>query len=113
MKYLEIYIYLIITVKILFLVMLITNKITERSSSNKKISEMSGYLKERLELLFKFLMSFFLIYMFYPYRKVPIPLEFESRLLLYLFGIILIVTANWKLIIKNDIFNKKKVRFEI
>jgi hypothetical protein len=69
---------------------------------------MVTYLKERIELLFKLLMSIFLIYVFNPYRKPDIKLEFEHKFLLYAFGFVLIFTANWHKIIMNSVFYKKR-----
>ena len=55
------------------------------------------YWKERIEFVFIFLMALLLIYIFNP--KIPHTnlLNFEVKLLIYLFGFILLITAEWKL----------------
>lgn len=52
------------------------------------------FWKERLEFIFIFLMSIFLIILFNP-RTPSKPLSYETKLLLYLFGIISLITADW------------------
>jgi hypothetical protein len=66
--------------------------------------ENNMYFRERFELLFKFLMSLLLIYLFFPRRKIPIPLDSETRILLYLFGWIIILSAKWSTIIEESAF---------
>jgi|APSaa5957512535_1039671.scaffolds.fasta_scaffold453362_1 hypothetical protein len=106
MTNLDLYIYIVIAIKILFITVTVTHKLAIISDKNKELINLTSYLKERLELLFKLLMSIFLIYMFYPGRKPPIPLDFEARLLLYLFGFIIIITADWKSIYSHSVLNK-------
>ena len=62
------------------------------------------YIRERLEIMFKFLTAIFLIYVFYPQRDPPIELNSEMRLLLYILGYILIFSAKWSVILKNTVF---------
>ena len=107
MTYLDFYINIVFTIKILFLLSTIIYRASSFYNKNKTVIELSGLIRERLELLFKLLMSFFLIYMFYPRRKTPIPLDFEARLLLFIFGFILILSADWNTIWKDSIFFKK------
>jgi len=104
---LDIYVILIVVVKLIFLYFLIAAAVLkaklkkDNSSKNMKEYEENVYYKERVELLFKFLMSVLLIYLFYPRRKIPIPLSREIRILLFAFGIVLILSAKW-----NDILEK-------
>ena len=64
------------------------------------------YIKNHLELLFKFCIAVLLIYLFNPMRKEIIPIGFETRVLLYLFGILILLTADWRVIIDNKKFDK-------
>ena len=104
MNYLDIYVIIIFIVKICFIILSLLDKFLKLRDYNPNTINLLHYLKDRLELLFKLLMSLFLIYMFYPYRKKPLELDFESRLLLYLFGFVLIITANWHLILEDSIY---------
>jgi hypothetical protein len=87
---------------------MIEHKLKKNPTNNQleKEYEKKMYLKERIELVFKLCMSILLIYVFFPQRKVPIPIDFEMRLLFYLFGFVLILTAPWKTILANSAFKK-------
>jgi len=52
-------------------------------------------LKHQLEFIFTILMAFILVIVFNPYKKENILLNYEVRTLLYLFGFLLIITADW------------------
>lgn len=109
MKFYSLYINFIIFVKIVFIILAIYGiyvKHTEKKEpTNKKVVtkyEQITFIKERVELLFKLLMAILLIYLFSPLRGKEIKkLDFETRLLLGLFGWILILTADWRTIIHN------------
>jgi len=113
MNILTYYIRFILIIKFVFAYFAITALITKfsikRNPTNKKLEkeyEEKIYLKERLELIFKFCMSVLLIYVFFPRRKVPIPIDFEMRMLFYLFGFILILSAKWETIIHDNVIDK-------
>jgi hypothetical protein len=106
MNNLEYYITFIFIVKICFIILSITDNLLKLDNKNHVLQQNVDYLKERCELFFKLLMSLFLIYAFYPYRKTPIELYFESRLLLYLFGFVLLLTANWSVIMNDGIITR-------
>lgn len=89
------YIYLIIVVKIIFIalaVALLFYKAKGKTEDPKAIK--IEFWKMRMEFVFTILMSFLMLYLFYP-RKAQQPLNYETRLLLFLFGIILLITADW------------------
>ena len=107
------YIRLIFLVKLIYLYFMITSgydhyrsKKDPKNTSLTRAYDNNIYFKERFELLFKFLMSILLIYLFLPRRKVPIPLDSETRILLYLFGWILILSAKWSTIIEESAVTK-------
>ena len=56
------------------------------------------YWKERTEFIFVVSMSVLLIYYFHPIIKSE-PMSSETRLLFFLFGWILLVTAKWKIFV--------------
>jgi hypothetical protein len=53
------------------------------------------YWKERFEFIFILLMAILLIYLFNPRMERNVIINGETKLLLYLFGVVLLITANW------------------
>jgi hypothetical protein len=70
----------------------------ERSDLDKKIL----YWKERFEFIFIALMSALLIYIFNPRTNNSILIDKETKLLLFLFGFVLLITAKWDIFIKES-----------
>jgi hypothetical protein len=102
MKYLHLYIYFIIAIKLGFIALAMAHiylKVTKREDTelNHKIE----YWKERLEFVFVILMSILLIYIFAPRHDRSMEIEHEMKILLYLYGIITIITANWDVFFKE------------
>lgn len=124
MTFLEIYIFFIFLIKLIFIILAITNlylkkqipveeKENQETQENKKTDKIKKQIelrekienwKKHIELLFKFTMSILLIYIFSPrYNRVHL-INYEAKLLFFLFGIILIVTSQWKEIINESPF---------
>lgn len=94
----DMYITLIFIIKIGFILLAVTHgylklKGKELSPTDKKIV----YWKERMEFIFIALMSILLIYLFNPRRDRSATVDSETKLLLYLFGFVLLITAKWEL----------------
>ena len=70
----------------------------EQSNLDKKIL----YWKERFEFIFIALMSILLIYIFNPRTNNSILIDKETKLLLFLFGFVLLITAKWEIFIKES-----------
>ena len=105
MSYFTSFIYLIFALKILFILSAITTlylklKKRENSESYKILS----YWKERIEFAFVILMSILLVYLFNPRQNRNNMINGETKLLLYLFGFVLLITANWKTFIGESIW---------
>jgi uncharacterized protein YhhL (DUF1145 family) len=101
----NIYLTVIILVKVTFLILAgahvyLTVKGEAKSETDKKIE----YWKERLEFVFVILMAILFIYLFNPYTGSSILITSETKTLLYLFGIFLLITANWE-----DFFKESKM----
>lgn len=108
MEYFDMYIYLIVAVKVGFILMALSHnffkfKGKENTASDKKVK----YWKERFEFIFIILMAILLIYLFNPRNIIDRPLNYETKLLLYLFGFILIITAKWDVFFKEAVWFKK------
>jgi hypothetical protein len=68
------------------------NKLT--NEEYKILLEMNDRIKHQLEFIFTILMAILLIILFNPINSNML-LDNEARTLLYLFGFLLILTANW------------------
>ena len=91
------YVSAIILLKVIFVFLAVAhlyNKVKGKSNTpqDKKIV----YWKDRIEFIFIIMMSLLVIYLFNPRSSKPILLDKETKLLLYLFGFMLLITAKWK-----------------
>jgi hypothetical protein len=102
MNYLYSYVILVFIVKIIFIVLAVTNIYLK--STGKKDSSLDKnvvYWKDRFEFIFAFLMALLLIYLFNPVHGKSILISGETKLLLYLFGFVLLITAKWSAFIEE------------
>jgi hypothetical protein len=102
-KTVDFFIFFIILIKIVFLVSAVGHVILSHST-NKKLKENVDpklvYWKERTEFIFTASMAVLLIYYFRPGHNKP--LTPETTLLFFLFGWILLITADWGLFFKES-----------
>ena len=100
-KFLVPFIYLIIGIKALFLFSTLSNlfltKIIKNDNLIKKYSQKLDKIKEQTEFIFIILTSILLIAIFYPRQNNLKYIDSHVKLLFYLFGWILIITAKWDL----------------
>lgn len=100
-KFLVPLIYVIIGIKVLFLLSTLSNlfltKIIKNDSLIEKYSKKLHKIKEQTEFVFIFLTSILLIAIFYPKQNNLKYINSHVKLLFYLFGWILIITAKWDL----------------
>ena len=102
------FIILVIFVKIVFVVFALIAryyefKISKSVSSTEKQQYTQNYnwaiyWKERLEFLFIILMALVCIIIFYPFYSDTLYIDKETRLLLFIYGFIILITANWSVI---------------
>jgi hypothetical protein len=91
-----IFIYLIFVIKLGFILMALTHIYLKiKRESNSDLDNKIIYWKERFEFVFVLLMSALLIYLFNPSKDRGILIDGETKILLYLFGFVLLITANW------------------
>ena len=65
------------------------------NANNQKMLERVEYLRSRCEFIVTFLMALLLIYIFNPlYPKIYL-IDKETKYLFFIFGTILLLTANW------------------
>ena len=96
MKYFTSYIFLLFALKIVFMIMAFTTIYLKfKHKQNSELYKVLFYWKGRVEFIFVILMSFLLIYLFNPRKNRLSMINGETKLLLYLFGIVLLITADW------------------
>jgi len=103
MKNYDIYITLIFIVKVIFLFLAVYNLYTKsKNPKDTKLLERIKYWKSRFEFIFITLMSALLIYLFNPRTNNIGAIDSETKLLLYLFGFILILSESWNIFIHES-----------
>ena len=102
MNYYTYYIILIFIVKILFVILSATHiYLRAKGKTNSNLDKNIVYWKERIEFIFVLLMSVLLIYLFNPRKDKSVLINYETKLLLYLFGFVLLIMAKWDTFIKE------------
>lgn len=103
--FLSFLIYLLFIIKLLFIFLSVWHLRNKLKKETNTIRDKTiVYWKERLEFIFVFLMSILLIVLFNPRQKNPPQLTYETRLLLSLFGVILLITADWKTFFQESVY---------
>ena len=107
MKLLDIYVLFIFLVKIVFIILAMLHLYYKSKGDHLK-SHSINIRKNQVEVFFKFCMSILLIILFNPLSKKPIQLDYETKLLLFLFGFVLILTSPARELYKNELLTFKK-----
>lgn len=108
MDYFDKYVRLIFLFKVIFAILAVLHLyFTIKGKTETKMDKKIVYWEQRIEFIFISLMSIMLIYLFYPRSNKPIILDYETKLLLFVFGIILLIGAKWDLFIKESPIFKK------
>lgn len=90
------FIYLIFAIKICFISMSVTHiYLKVKGESESDLDKKVFYWKERFEFIFILLMATLLIYLFSPGKERTVMIDGETKVLLYLFGVVLLITSNW------------------
>jgi hypothetical protein len=106
---LDYYVLFLIIIKCIFTVAALGHIILSHTNSYFDRYDASLiYWKERTEFTFVVSMSILLIYYFYPAGNPP-PMTEETKMLFFLFGWVLLVTANWKIFITETSWFQKIV----
>lgn len=101
MDYLKMYITLIFIVKITFLVLSVYDVHLKRKQPNSAKEKSIHTSKNIFEFIFKILMAILLIYLFNPHYKKEVKLDYETKLLIFIFGFVYIFSANWELFVQE------------
>ena len=104
----SIYIHLIIFIKVLFFCFATSHLYLKvKGKAHSETDEKILFWKTRIEFIFIILIAFLLIYLFNPTSNMCANLDKETKLLLCLFGFILLITANWSVVIKENTLFKQ------
>ena len=108
MSYFSNYVILVILIKVVFVILAVSHLFLKiKGKADSETDKKIVYWKERVEFVFIFLMSLMLIYLFNPRSNRDAKLDFETKILLYLFGFILLITAKWGVFIEESSTFKK------
>lgn len=107
MNIFDMYIILIFIVKIAFIILAVYRLYIKAKNPNDKKLEKIEFWKDRFEFIFITMMSILLIYLFYPRANRINMIDGETKLLLYLFGFVLLLTENWSSFIHEGPWFKK------
>jgi len=99
--YFDGFLYLILFIKILFLISMILTVYASHFGSNDDVEKYTAY-QDKFEHLFIILMGILMIVIFYPHGKGPTCVDGHTKIFLYVFGILSVLG-----IIKN-FKNKEK-----
>ncbi len=96
----DLFIYFIIFVKFIFIVSALVHIGIKFSDVDLEILDtvdnVAEYWKDKSEFIFKICMAILLLISFHPLRTTTQVLTKETKLLIYLFGFIIIITSEWK-----------------
>lgn len=99
--YLDFFITFIFTVKIVFILLSVYQAYLKmKKEKNTSVYKKIHYWRERFEFIFVICMGILLIYLFRPSNTNP-QISGETKILLYLYGVVSILIANWKIFIRE------------
>jgi len=108
MNFYTAYVSFIILLKVIFVCLAVAHLYNKtKGKANSPQDKKIVFWKDRIEFMFIILMSFLLIYVFNPRTTKPLILDKETKILFYLFGFVLILTAKWHAFINESTFFKK------
>lgn len=107
MDYFTLFIYLIFVIKLGFILMALTHlHLKMKGQENSSLDKNIVYWKEKFEFVFVFLMAILLLYLFNP-RKSSVVVTGETKTVIFLFGIVLLITAKWSEFFHESLWFKR------
>ena len=97
----HIYVYFLVLLKTFFILAAVYEVYLKKSGGDKKTIETIEYWKMRCEFVFVVGMAVILITFFTPFRPKMAVIDYETRILLFMLGWILLITAKWSEFIKQ------------
>ena len=93
---LDYYIGFIFIVKILYAITAAIAFYLSYTKNEGAVYEDTLYWRDRFEFIFVACMSTLIIFLFNPRSKKPIEFDFETKLLFFIYGWIVLIKANWQ-----------------
>ena len=94
-------------VKILFAILALVHIYLKRTGKeDSQMNEFVAFWKERCEFVFIIGVSLLLMIFFFPGRKIQMEPTFEMRFLFFVYGIIILINLDWKIVIGESPFLK-------
>lgn len=75
-----------------------------RKKDDTEVYHRVEYWKERFEFIFMICMSILLVYFFSPLTGNVLRFDGETKLLFFVFGLILLIRVNWKLFFTESVW---------
>jgi hypothetical protein len=91
------YIVFIFIIKILFAITAAIAFYLSHTKNEGAFYEDTVYWRDRFEFIFVACMSTLIIYFFNPRNKKPLDFDFETKLLFFIYGWIILIKANWRI----------------
>jgi heme/copper-type cytochrome/quinol oxidase subunit 2 len=114
-KWYDYFILFILIIKLIYIILALIHlylKIKGRENNSLDLKIVS--YKDQLEIVFVISMSILLLYLFYPKHINPPEIDTQSRLLLFLYGIIILFTLDWtKFINESNVINFIREKFNL
>lgn len=101
MKFYTLYVSFIFFIKILYFIFSVLVKYFTYKKNNKLIEIFTSW-KHHMEFIFIILMSILLIVLFNPLKNGLHLIDKETKILLFLYGIIILINAQWDLFFKDS-----------
>ena len=103
MTFYNIYVVLIVIIKLIFGILTLVHLYffltgNTESATDKKIL----FWTSRVEFIFIAMLSGLLIYVFNPSSSKELKIDMETRLLIYILGFVLLLTADWGVFVKES-----------
>jgi hypothetical protein len=96
------YVIFVIIIKFLFVIFAIISKYYQtKIKSNQEYTQKYNwaiYWKDRLEFFFLISTSIICIIVFYPFYSDPIFIDRHTKILLFIYGFIVLITLNWNIL---------------
>lgn len=103
--YFDIFVLLIIVIKFIFIILVLSESYLKYvKPEEQRIIEKFTYWKERVKLVFVILMSVLLVYLFNPMENNVVLIKREAKILLFVFGLTLLIIVDWDIIFKESAF---------
>jgi hypothetical protein len=104
---LDYFIYVTFCIKAIFFILTILNLILGAIGRSEDLVKSIDFWRDHLEFIFVALMSVLLIIYFNPVIQKPPEINHESRILLFAYGIIVLLNADWSLFFKDSAILRK------